>query len=443
MLASVPVMQKSLREYEPFVGEETIARLRALAAPLQGARVLHINATAFGGGVAELLATLVPLLNDTGLVADWQVIRGNDQFFNVTKAMHNALQGMYIDWTPDMFDLWQRTNQMNAELLDRNYDFVVVHDPQPAGLLHYYTGLDGRQKTGYWIWRCHIDTTTAQLAIWDFIRPYLARYDAAVFTMQSYVKEDLHGPLIAIIPPAIDPLSPKNMDLSRETAEDVLRRYGIDTRRPIMLQVSRFDPWKDPFGVIDAYRLVKREIPGLQLVMVASMASDDPEGWSYYERTARRAGEDYDIHLLSNLNGVGNVEVNAFQRLSDVVLQKSLREGFGLVVAEALWKGKPVVGGNVGGIPLQVIDGQTGYLVGSVEECAERSLDLLQHPGRAAEMGRAGREHIRQNFLSTRNLERYLHLFHRLAGTGPDYGTGQDSHSNVGEVGSGTRPGSP
>ncbi|MCL5959665.1 MAG: glycosyltransferase, partial [Chloroflexi bacterium] len=335
MYGSVPTVQKRIEDYRPIVGDRIIDELKDLARPLKGARVLNLNATAFGGGVAELLGTLVPLMRDLGIEADWQVIRGADEFFNVTKCIHNTLQGMFVPWTSDMRDIWLKYNALNAELFDEEYDYIVVHDPQPAGILYFLTQQLNRRPKGKWIWRCHIDLTDAQMDVWDFLRPYVELYDAAIFTLQGYVKADLRVPVIAIAPPAIDPLSPKNSELSADTVTEVLSRYGVDPKRPMLLQVSRFDPWKDPMGVIDAYRLVKREIPDVQLVLVASMASDDPEGWSYYDRTVRRAGEDFDIHILSNLNGVGNIEVNAFQRAADVVIQKSLRESFGLVVSAA------------------------------------------------------------------------------------------------------------
>lgn len=414
MLGSVPVIPKVLDDYRPIIGEERIEEIRSLARPLQGARVLHVNATAFGGGVAEILGTLVPLMSDLGLHADWQVIKGADEFFTVTKAMHNSLQGMFIQWTPQMHDIWLRYNYMNAELFDGEYDFVVIHDPQPAAILSFLIQEHGRRPPGKWIWRCHIDLTAAQVDVWDLLRPHVQLYDAAIFTLEQYVKEDLQGPVRYILPPAIDPLSPKNVELSADTCQAILTRYGIDIERPFILQVSRFDPWKDPLGVIDAYRLIKKEMPELQLVLIASMAHDDPEGWAWYERTVRRAGEDYDIHILSNLNGVGNVEVNAFQRGARVIVQKSVREGFGLVVSEGLWKGRPVVAGNVGGIPLQIIQGRTGYLISTTEECAERTLYLLRHPEIAAEMGRAGREHVREHFLITRYLRDYLRVFNDL-----------------------------
>lgn len=419
MLASAPTTPKSLQDYEPVIGEERVEEIRNLAAPLAGARVLHINATAFGGGVAEILGSLVPLMNDIGLQADWQVMEGSDGFFQVTKAMHNALQGMLLDWTPAMREVWLDNNRANAQLFDEDYDFVVVHDPQPAAILGFITELRHRHPAGHWLWRCHIDLTQAQVQVWDTLRPPLEGYDGVIFTLADYVKEDLGGPQTFVVPPAIDPLSAKNADLPEDVQQDIVARYGIDPAKPLIAQVSRFDPWKDPLGVIEVYRIVKRDLPDLHLVLIASMAHDDPEGWAWYERTVRRAGDDYDIHILSNLNGVGNVEVNALQRAADVVIQKSVREGFGLVVSEALWKGCPVVAGNVGGIPLQIVNGKTGYLVNTIEECGQRVLSLLKKPRKARKMGRAGREFVRDNFLITRYLRDYLRIFREMQGIEP------------------------
>lgn len=419
MLGSVPTTPKSLDAYRPVIGDERTEEILALARALKGARVLHVNATAFGGGVAEILGTLVPLMNDIGLDADWQVIKGADEFFNVTKAMHNSLQGMYFDWTPEARGIWLNYNRMNAELFDDSYDYVVIHDPQPAAILSLLDERQGHHR-GKWVWRCHIDLTAAQVQVWDLLRPYVQAYDGAIFTLPDYVKEDLTGPAIFSVPPAIDPLSPKNVDLDPETTNAILERYGIDPKRPMITQVSRFDPWKDPLGVIDVYRAAKREFPDLQLVMIASMASDDPEGWDWYERTVRRAGEDWDVHILSNLNGVGNIEVNAVQRAARVVIQKSTREGFGLVVSEALWKGRPVVAGNVGGIPLQIVNGETGFLVNTAEECTDRLLWLLGHPQEADTMGSRGVEFVRDKFLTTRYLRDYLSIFHQLSGSAPE-----------------------
>jgi len=412
VLQSVKVGRKSLSDYEAVVGPDVISAVRAAAAPLAGARVVHINATAYGGGVTEILQTLVPLMRDVGLDAMWQVIVGEKEFFTVTKSFHNALQGHSIDFTDSHREVFLRDNKLNAKLLEGDYDFIVVHDPQPAALLHYH----GKKGGNYWIWRCHIDTSTPYLPVRDFLKPYLLEYDAAIYTMADYVGSGMTFDNLFIIPPSIDPLTEKNRPIPADEARLIVGRYGIDLKRPLMVQVSRFDPWKDPLGVIDAYRKVKAQIPEVQLVLAGSMATDDPEGILYYARTLRRAGEDFNIHVLSNLDGVHHKEINAFQTLANVVIQKSTREGFGLVVAEALWKGQPVVGGKVGGIPLQIIDGETGFLVSDVNGCANACLFLLQNPDLAREMGVKAREHVRKNFLTTRNLLDYLRMFAKLAG---------------------------
>jgi trehalose synthase len=410
MFDKIPVITKPLEAYRPIIGDAEIERLFHLADPFKGARVLHLNATAFGGGVAELLGTLVPLMSAVGLDAEWRTMHGADEFFAVTKAMHNALQGADISFTEAMYDTWKRYNAENAQAFDADYDFVIIHDPQPAGMLAMREG----ERRGKWIWRCHIDLTATNPAVWDFLRPYVDPYDAAVFSMPEYIKGDLHGPHIVVIPPSIDPLSPKNMALPHETLCEIIRDYNVDPDRPLLVQVSRFDPWKDPLGVIDAYRIVKREIPDVQLALLASMATDDPEGWQWYEKVARTACLDEDIEILSNLNGVGNVEVNAFQRAAAVCIQKSLREGFGLTVAEALYKSRPVVAGNVGGIRAQIADGVSGFLVDSVEACAERCLQILRDPALGERLGSAGHAHVREQFLSTTELRNHLALFHEI-----------------------------
>ncbi len=410
MLNRVDVTEKHLKDYWPIVGERVIEEILSLAKPLRGAHVLHVNSTSFGGGVAEILHTLVPLMRDVGLNAEWQVIKGKDEFFNVTKAMHNGLQGMSIPFTDEMMDIWKHYNRLNAKNLEGEYDFIVVHDPQPAGLLHFTGGENGK----WWIWRCHIDTSNPNTDFWNFLAPYIAEYPSLIFTMRQYIGPGIPEERVHLITPTIDPLSPKNVPMPLEEARSIVSRYGFAPERPLMVQVSRFDPWKDPLGVIDCYRKMKHEVPKLQLALVGSMAADDPEGWDYYDRTVRHAGEDYDIRILHNFHGVGNREVNAFQTAADVVVQKSLREGFGLVVTEALWKGKPVVGSNVGGIPLQIINGETGFLVESVEECAGKALFLLQNPDVSKRMGEAARERVRRNYLSTRHLADYLKLFGSL-----------------------------
>ncbi len=415
MLESVPLVPKSLDDYRPIIGDERVAEIQELAAPLADARVLHLNATAYGGGVAEILSTLTPLMIDVGLNADWQVIAGSDGFYDATKAMHNSLQGMPVTLTQQMQDSWLEITRQNAGKFNEAYDYIVVHDPQPAALRSILLESDPARAAGKWIWRCHIDLTEARQEAWDLIIRHVSGFDGAIFTSADYVKDGLEGPRIFIVPPAIDPLSPKNVELPEDEHRATLERFNVDPDRPLIAQISRFDPWKDPLGVIDAYRQVKKRFPDLQLVLIASMAHDDPEGWEWYERSVRRAGEDFDVHVLSNLHGVGNVEVNAFQR-ADVVIQKSIREGFGLVVSEGLWKERPVVAGNVGGIPLQLIQGETGYLVSTIEECAERIEELLADPARAARMGAAGREFVREHFLITRLLADYLKIFRLLSG---------------------------
>lgn len=413
MLTPVPLPPKNLADYASIVGREIVSQLRVRAAPFKGARMLHVNSTAYGGGVAELLHTLVPLLRDLGIDVEWRVVSGHEAFFNVTKAMHNGLQGAGVPWDDQMVETYHEVNRANAAALDGTYDFVFVHDPQPAGLLA--TLQEKGSAAGRWIWRCHIDLTEVYDPVWAFLKPLVERYDAAVFTMPEFVPADLEIPHLAIIAPTIDPLSLKNVALDTDVREAVLHAYGIDPSRPLLVQVSRFDPWKDPMGVIDAYRIVKGEIPDAMLILAGSMASDDPEGVEFWERTAEHAAGDPDVVMLSNVEGVGNLEINAFQREAEVVIQKSLREGFGLTVAEAMWKSQPVIGGDCGGIRAQIQDGRNGFLVGSVEECATRALEVLRDRDRAAEMGRVARTGVRERFLSTRWLDDVLGLLEVLS----------------------------
>jgi trehalose synthase len=403
----VPVDDKSLASYAPLAGDDILDEIEALAAPLRGARVAHVSATAVGGGVVELLSALVPLMNSVGLRADWWVISGPEEFFQVTKSVHNGLHGMPLELTEDMKRTFRQVNEANASSFESGYDFVVIHDPQPVALRRFRP-----HDTGAWIWRCHIDLTAANPVFWSFVKPFIQDYDAAIFSMASYSRPDLAVGHKVIIPPSIDPLSPKNAPLDELSGSRLIERAGLDPARPMMVQVSRFDPWKDPLGVVDVYRGVHRRVADLQLVLMGALADDDPEGTEYYQRTLDYAGNDPDIHVLINTGGP--LEVNAFQRLATVVLQKSLREGFGLTVTEALWKERPVIGGDVGGIPLQIRDGISGYLVSSVQECIERAVDILRHPLAAAELGRRGRETVRRKFLSTANLRNYLALFHEL-----------------------------
>jgi trehalose synthase len=386
--------------------------IRSLAAPLAGMRVLELSATAFGGGVAEIQYTLVPLMQDAGLDVEWRIIRGADEFFAATKTIHNALQGNpqgLTDAQRACFSDFQELNAREIEIDD--YDFVVVHDPQPIGVIDHLGG--GGAK---WAWRGHIDFSTPNDDVLDFLLPSLRRYDAAIFHLAEYVPKREGLPPCVIWPPAIDPLAPKNMALSPEDAAYIVDQFGIDIGRPLLTQVSRFDPWKDPLGVIDAYRLVKEEAAGVQLALVGSMAHDDPEGMEYWDQTVAYADGDPDIFILSNLNNVGSVEINAFQVQSAAVIQKSIKEGFGLTVSEALWKSRPTVAGNVGGIVTQIENGRTGWLVDSSEECAAACLEILADPGAARELALAGKEVVRRRFLTPRLLRDRLALFNRLVG---------------------------
>lgn len=414
MLETVDVGERSLAAYRGVAPDAILDELGRCARDLRGARILHINATPYGGGVSELLRSVVPLLNDLGLIADWKIISGDDAFFQVTKTMHNGLQGGAQGLSAAHQATYLANAEHNARLLEENYDFIFIHDPQPAAVLP----LHGK-GTSRWVWRCHIDTAQPNLEIWHFLRGYLSEYDAAVFTMAEFAPPDLPITRVEIIPPAIDPLSPKNLLLAESTARQVLDWIGVRLTRPLITQVSRFDPWKDPLGVIAAYKLVKQEIPHVQLALVGSMALDDPEGWEVYRRIEAESATDPLIHIFTNLTGVGNIEVNAFQRLSDVIVQKSIREGFGLVVSEALWKGTPVVAGRAGGIPLQMADDVGGMLVDSVEECAAALVRLLQDPQHAKALGERGRERVREHFLLPRLLLNELSLLLDLARARP------------------------
>ena len=411
MLQLVNVGHKSLADYGSLATRGLMDEIRALAEPLAGRRVLHLSATAFGGGVAEINYTLVPLMQDAGLEVEWRIIRGADDFFNVTKTVHNALQGNPQGLSESHQEIFRRYQELNARDLVDDYDFIIIHDPQPVGLIDHFP--DSKAK---WIWRGHIDFSTPNQDVLQFLLPSIARYDATIFHLPEYAPRAPGLPPAYIWPPAIDPLAPKNMALSPEDAAYIVDQFGIDVERPLLTQVSRFDPWKDPLGVIDAYRLVKEQVPEVQLALVGSMAHDDPEGWEYYNATVEYAAGDPDVYILSNLNNVGSVEVNAFQVHSRVVIQKSIREGFGLTVSEALWKGRPTVAGRVGGIVVQITDGETGRLVDSAEECAAACLEVLGDPEGARMRALRGKEYVRTHFLTPRLLRDWLTLFNRLIG---------------------------
>jgi trehalose synthase len=409
MLQIVDVGLQSLSKHEPIIGHDRVAELRRLARSLRGAKVAHINATSYGGGVSELLRSLVPLYRDLGIEADWIVIPGSTEFFEVTKGFHNALQGADFELTEEAQRLYVGQNQRAAELIPAGYDFVIVHDPQPAPL----RSIRGKDHSR-WVWRCHIDTSQPNPAVLTFLEPFLAAYDALVFTMKEFVPRSLRSHRIEIIPPGIDPLSPKNMEAPTDVFNRILGWAGVELDKLLISQISRFDPWKDPLGVIDVYYRVREEVPNTQLALVGQMALDDPEGWDIYRQIVNKADADRDIHVLTNFTGAGNMEVNAFQSSSNVVLQKSIREGFGLVVSETLWKGTPVVAGRAGGIPLQMPEGVGGYLCDSTDGCAEAIVRLLRDPHKAGEFGASGRQHVREHFLITRLLEEELRLLQSL-----------------------------
>jgi trehalose synthase len=406
-MQTVEVGSRPLAAYRGLASDGMLAALARAAERLRGARVLHLNATPYGGGAAELLQSMVPLLRGLGIAADWKVLSAEEAFFTVTKAIHNGLQGAELALSSEEQAVYRETSERNAALFDDEYDFVLVHDPQPAAVLP----LHGRGRA-CWVWRCHIDTSAPHPDAWAFIRPFLTDYDAAVFTLGEFSQPDLPIGTVDVIPPAIDPLTPKNAQLADGEARAALRSLGLDLGRPLVTQISRFDPWKDPGGVIAAYRLARRAVPDLQLALAGSMAHDDPEGSVVHEEIADASDADPAVHVYTNLD---DREVNALQRLSDVCIQKSVREGFGLVVSEAMWKGTPVVAGRTGGIPLQMADGVGGVLVDGVPECAEAIVQLLGDRARSRELARSGQERVREHFLLPRLLLNEVSLLTAIA----------------------------
>jgi trehalose synthase len=411
VLDSVNVGNRRLSAYQGVAPDSLLEKLCEVAGSLRDLRLLYLSATPYGGGVAELLRSIVPLLNDLGLHVDWKIIKAEDEFFEITKSIHNGLQGSPVELSLDDRNAYEATSRTNAELLDGQYDVIVVHDPQPAGVRRYHPTRDTR-----WVWRCHIDTMDPNPTVLEFIRAYLEGYDAAVFTLDDFIPPELPVSRAVSIPPAIDPMSPKNGELPNELARQVLDWIGVRLDRPLITQVARFDPWKDPLGVIEAYHVVRERFPALQLALIGSMALDDPEGWHIYEQVQAKVDRDELVYVFSNQDGIGNVEVNAFQRLSDVAVQKSLREGFGLVVSEAMWKQTPVVAARVGGIPLQMPEGIGGHLVDpdDVEACAAAIIGLLEDPYEGARLGAVGRERVREHFLLPRLLLDELTLLSEL-----------------------------
>ncbi len=398
-----------LLQYQKICGQEVIDQLHQLAKPLEKIKIVHVSSTAMGGGVAEILAKMVPMTQSLGIQTDWKIIEGSPEFFQCTKAMHNAIQGLKVLPIISHLKLYEETNERNAnrfkEVLEEA-DIVFVHDPQPLSLIRHLP-----HRKGKWVWRCHIDASKPFRIMWKYLNQFIELYDATIFSLAEFA-HPMPQPIF-IIAPSIDPLSDKNCELEKKEIDKVFDRFGLDPLRPIILQVSRFDRFKDPVGVIEAYELVKKYNRNVQLVLAGSGAADDPEGETVLKEVKDVAKDDADIHLLL-LPPDSHKTINALQRAADIILQKSIREGFGLTVTEAMWKGKPVIGGNTGGIKLQVINNQTGFIVNTPEGAAYRMRYLLQHPEIGREIGEKAREYATEKFLITRHLREYLTLIYSL-----------------------------
>jgi trehalose synthase len=402
-----PAPPPKLDDYIPIIGQASVDELRFLARGLRGKTVKMVNSTSVGGGVAEILSRLIPLMDDLEVRTKWDVITGGNDFFEVTKGFHNALQGGEYNLTKEAREVFLTYNEQNRRRMDFSEDVVVIHDPQPANLV-----ASKSQSQAKWVWRCHIDLSNPHPDVWGFLRPMIEQYDAAIFSSPAFSRQ-LQIPQYLFYP-CIDALSEKNKLLDEEVVSKVCDDFGVDRKRPIVTQISRFDRLKDPVGVIQAYKLAKRYVD-CQLVLAGGGATDDPEGAAVLQETMEAAGDDPDVIIL-NLPPWSALEINALQQASTLVMQKSLREGFGLTVAEALWKRKPVIAGAVGGIPVQVIHKLTGVLVHSVEGAAYQIRYLLTHPEFAERLGRNGHEHVKENFLMTTNVRRWLLLFQLLLG---------------------------
>jgi trehalose synthase len=398
---------ENLENYRKIVGDKVIGAIHKRARNLYGKHILHINSTYQGGGVAEILSSLVPLMNNVGIDAGWRILHGDPDFFTITKKFHNALQGEPMHFTERKRQLYLKANGNFSTYTHIDHDCVIIHDPQPLPLIEFH------KKRQPWIWRCHVDLSNPDNKVWEFLTSFILRYDVVVLSSEDYKKSDLPVDQ-RIIRPAIDPLSPKNMEISEKDISKYLKKFGVTTDKPLITQISRFDKWKDPAGVIDVFKLVKEKVD-CRLVLCGNIATDDPEGPEIYERAKRKAKgliEKGDIIFVTDPASSNFIFVNALQRLSSVIIQKSLKEGFGLTVTEALWKGTPVVASNVGGIPFQVIDGKTGFLLQprDTQGFADRVIEILRNPDLVREMGKNAKEHIRENFLVTRLLADHLDL---------------------------------
>jgi len=401
-------MVKSIEDYIDVVGDQVISNIHKKAAKLYEKHICHINSTFLGGGVAEILGSLVPLMNSVGIDAGWRTLHGNPSFFDVTKKFHNALQSGGINLTSMKKNLYLQTNQDFAVYTHLDHDCIIVHDPQPLPLIKFF------KKRQPWVWRCHIDLSSPHPELWDFIKRYLLKYDIIIVSSEKFKKFDLPVEQ-RVISPAINPFSLKNMELSQKDILKYIKKSGIPVDKPIITQVSRMDPWKDPEGVLEVFQMVKEKVD-CRLLYCYNMATDDPEGIEIHNRVYRKAKKLAEKGEVLFVLGNNDVLVNAIQRFSTVIIQKSTKEGFCLAVTEALWKGKPVVATTAGGIPNQIIDGENGFLVDPYDfkGCAERIVQLLKEPGLAAEMGKKAKEHVRENFLITRLLRDYLDLLIEL-----------------------------
>jgi trehalose synthase len=396
-------MSRLLEEYGREAGPAAVDQLRQLSKPLQGRRIVHVNSTKSGGGVAEILEKLIPLTRELEIEAEWEVIEGNEEFYRCTKSFHNGLQGSEVELTDHLLQAYEETNRENAKRLKgtlADADFVFIHDPQPAPLLSMVP-----EREGVWVWRCHIDAGSPWPGVWEALEPWVREYDASIFSLDKFARPLEHPRYI--IPPSIDPLSPKNEALPAAEVAGIREKFGLDPDRPLLLQVSRFDRFKDPVGVIQAYRMARKFAPGLQLVLAGGTADDDPEGEEVLAEVKEAAQGDPDLHILL-LPPDAHRTINALQRAADIVLQKSIREGFGLTVTEGMWKGKPVIGGRTGGIRNQVVDHITGFLVSSPEGAALRIRQLLRDPGLRSSIGARAREFVRDQFLLTRLLREHM-----------------------------------
>ncbi|MDD3776470.1 MAG: glycosyltransferase [Actinomycetota bacterium] len=394
-----------LAAYQHIVGKDKIDQLYRLAKLSENKKVVMVNSTKDGGGVAEILHRLVPLLCELGIDCRWETIKAEPSFYEITKSMHNAMQGKKINFSPETLDYYLEVNRKNAKNLNLEADIVVIHDPQPLALVSYYP-----HNKSKWVWRCHIDTSKPELSLWKFFKKHLLGYEASIYSIAKFSRPLPHPQYL--IPPSIDPLAEKNRDMAPEEIKKAVSSFGLSDSKPMLLQVSRFDKFKDPVGVIEAYRLVKKELD-IQLVLAGGTASDDPEGEMVLQEVRKAAGNDPDIHILL-LDPGSNTQINALQRAADVIIQKSTKEGFGLVVTEAMYKGKPVVGGAVGGITIQIQNHQTGFLVHSPEGAAYRIRYLINRQQVRQQMGKAAAEYVIGNFLITRHLRDYLALFYIL-----------------------------